>query len=322
MASQTIAEAQQLLQSGQAQNAVNLLGTAAAKGDPDALFMLAELCLVGSVVHRDLPLSRDLFRRSAEAGSHDGAAVYRAFMANGTGAPPDWPKAVELLNAAAATDPSAARELALSADMNLTPDGGPIGTFDGELLASSPEVRLFRNLFTPAECAFLIDVASPKMTPSVVVNPQTGQQVPNPVRTSDGAAFPLAGENPAMHALCRRLAAASGTDVGQGEPLQILRYSPGQEFRPHFDAIHDTDNQRILTFLVYLNDDYEGGETLFLASGLKVKGQTGDGLLFRNADDSGRQDPNAQHAGLPPTAGEKFLASRWIRQRPVLISRT
>jgi prolyl 4-hydroxylase len=322
MVSQSAVEAEQLLRTGQAQDAVSLLGTAAARGDPDALLMLAELCLVGSVVHRDLPLSRDLFRRAAEAGSPDGAAIYRAFVANGTGAPPDWPGAIALLEAAAATDPSAARELALISDMSLTADGAPLDAIKGETLSSSPDVRLFRGLLSPSECDFLIEVAVPRFGPSVVVDPRTGQQVPNPVRTSDGAAFPLAGENPAMHALCCRLAAASGTDVGQGEPLQILRYSPGQEFRPHFDSIHDTDNQRILTFLVYLNDDFEGGETQFLATGLKVKGHKGDGLLFRNADDFGNPDPNAQHAGLPPITGEKFLASRWIRQRPVLVTRT
>ena len=321
MASQIVAEAQQLLQSGQAQSAVNLLGTAASKGDAEALYMLAELCLAGNVVHRDLPLSRDLFRRAAEAGSGEGAAVYRAFVANGTGAPPDWPKAIELLNVAAATDASAARELALIADMRLTSDGAPLDEIKAKPLSSSPEVYLFPGLFSPAECDFLIEVAMPRLGPSVVVDPQTGQQVPNPVRTSDGSAFPLAAENPAMHALCQRLAVASGTDVAQGEPLQVLRYSAGQQYRPHFDAIDGAENQRILTFLVYLNDDFEGGETQFLASGLKVKGQKGDGLLFRNSDDAGRPDPGSQHAGLPPTAGEKFLASRWIRQRPLLVSR-
>jgi prolyl 4-hydroxylase len=322
MASQLIAEAEQMLRSGQAQDAMNLLGTAASKGDPDALFTLAELCLVGQVVHRDLPLARDLFRRAAEAGSPEGAAVYRAFVANGTGASPDWPKAIELLETAAATDPGAAMELALIADMRLTADGGPVAMIEGELLSSSPEVLIFHHLFSPAECDFLIDVALPRLGPSVVVDPATGQQVPNPVRTSESAAFPLAVESPAIHALCRRMASASGTDVAQGEPLQVLRYSPGQQYKPHFDAIERADNQRILTFLVYLNDDFEAGETQFLASGLKVKGRKGDGLLFRNADSSGRPDVNSQHAGLPPTKGVKLLASRWIRQRPVLVSHT
>ena len=322
MASHVVAEAEQLLRMGQAQNAVNLLGTAAAKGDADALLTLAELCLVGQVVHRDLPLSRDLFRRAAEAGSSAGAAVYRAFVANGTGATPDWPKAIELLEQAAKSDPVADQELAIISQMALTADGAPTTRVEGESLSVSPEVQLFRGLFSPAECDFLINASKPKLGPSLVVDPSTGQQVPNPVRTSEAAAFPLATESPAIHALCRRLAAASNTTVGQGEPLQVLRYSAGQEYKPHFDAIDRADNQRILTFLVYLNDDYEGGETEFLATGLKVKGRKGDGLLFRNADDSGRPDPNAQHAGLPPTKGAKLLASRWIRQRPVLVSRT
>ena len=320
MVSQTALQAEEMLRSGQAQNAVNLLGTAASKGDPDALLMLAELCLVGQVVHRDLPLSRDLFHRAAAAGSQAGAAVYRAFVANGTGAPPDWAQAVELLKSAANTDPFASRELALISGMNLGPDGAPLDTFDGELLSPAPEVRMFRGIFSPAECDFLMDEAERRLSPSVVIDPQTRQLVPNPVRTSEGASFPLAVENPAIHALNRRLAAASRTDVAQGEPLQVLKYSAGQEYRPHFDAIDGADNQRILTFLVYLNDDFDGGETFFVSSGLKVKGRKGDGLLFRNADESGRLDPNGQHAGLPPTNGVKFLASRWIRQGPVLVS--
>ena len=111
------------------------------------------------------------------------------------------------------------------------------------------------------------------------------------------------------------MAKASGTNVKQGEPLQVLRYLPGQEYRPHFDALGQTENQRILTLLVYLNEDYEGGGTRFMQSGLTVKGNKGDGLLFRNASDDGRRDLNSQHAGLAVTAGEKFIASRWIRQR-------
>ena len=98
----------------------------------------------------------------------------------------------------------------------------------------------------------------------------------------------------------------------------MLRYSPGQEYRAHLDAIANSENQRILTFLVYLNDDFEGGETEFLATGLKFKGAKGDGLLFRNADASGQPDPGSKHAGLPVLSGEKYLASRWIRERPLL----
>jgi prolyl 4-hydroxylase len=148
-----------------------------------------------------------------------------------------------------------------------------------------------------------------------VVDNRTGRQIQNPVRTSDGAGFPWPLENPAVHALNRRIAAISGTAVDQGEPLQVLRYRPGQEYKSHVDAIPGFDNQRFLTMLVYLNDNYKGGETRFVKTGLSVKGRKGDALLFRNTTPDGRSDPMAEHAGLPVKGGVKLLASRWIRQR-------
>jgi prolyl 4-hydroxylase len=128
--------------------------------------------------------------------------------------------------------------------------------------------------------------------------------------------FPWVSEDLVIHALNRRIAITSGTDVFAGEPLQVLRYSPGQQYRPHLDALPTGDNQRILTMLVYLNEDYEGGETHFTRTGLRFAGSAGDALLFRNATSDGLPDEMAQHAGLPVVRGEKYLASRWIRQRP------
>jgi prolyl 4-hydroxylase len=315
MVEEVVDKARALFASRQLRQGMDLLSQAARNGDAGALEMLAGMALSGEVVNRDLALSRDLYGKAALAGSATAGATYRAFVANGTGGPADWSAATKLLGEAASTDGEAARELNVIGAMKLGGAGEPEGPFPSELLSSSPEVRIFPGLFTPEECDFLIARSAPQLRPSLVVDPQTGRQVPNPVRTSDAIGFPLVSESPAIHALCRRLAKASHTHVKQGEPLQVLRYQPGQEYRPHFDAIGDSDNQRVLTFLVYLNDDYEGGETEFLSTGLKVKGSKGDGLLFRNAKSSGVPDPSAQHAGLPVLAGEKYLASRWIRER-------
>ncbi|HEY0628139.1 MAG TPA: 2OG-Fe(II) oxygenase [Sphingomicrobium sp.] len=315
MTERSVDKARALFGSGLYRQGMDLLSQAARSGDADALEMLASMALSGQIVNRDLPLSRDLFGKAAQAGSASAAETYRAFVANGTGAPADWAAAMKLLDDAARTDANAALERKVIGAMNLGDHGEPRGPFPAEQLSTSPDVRLFPDLFTSAECDFLVERSQPTLQPSLVVDPQTGQHVPNPVRTSDAVGFPLVTESPAIHALCRRLAEASGTHVKQGEPLQVLRYRPGQQYRAHFDAIGDADNQRVLTFLVYLNDDYEGGETEFLATGLKVKGKKGDGLLFRNADASGKPDDRSQHAGLPVTAGEKYLASRWIRER-------
>ena len=153
------------------------------------------------------------------------------------------------------------------------------------------------------------------LQPAVVVDPVSGRQRPDPVRVCDGAGFPWPLENPAIHALNRRLAAASGSAPEQGEPLQVLRYRPGGEYKPHFDAIPGFANPRTMTFLVWLNQDYEGGETFFPTPGLRLKGRAGDAILFRNTGVDGRRDPAAGHAGLPVTAGEKLIASRWIREK-------
>jgi prolyl 4-hydroxylase len=310
-----------LVDSGRAREAVTKLQGLADQGDAEALFILATWFLSGDILRRDLPRSRDLFRRAAEAGHEEAPAVYRAFVANGTGGTAEWKRAVDLLEGAAGVDPQAARQLALIRAMALTRKGDPERVPPAQPLSSAPDVRLFPTLLSPAECDFVVSCAEPMMQPSLVVDPRTGGQIPNPIRTSDGASFPLVLENPAIHALNRRLAAASGTVVSQGEPLQVLRYRPGQQYRAHSDAISGADNQRVLTFLVWLNDDYEGGETAFLETGLEVKGRKGDGLLFRNAAPDGRADPLARHAGLPVTRGSKLLASRWIRARPIDLNR-
>ncbi len=306
--------ARSLLDAGRIQEGLSLLAEAAKQDDADALNALGHLALAGDFVRRDLALSRDLFRRASSAGSIAGAAAFRAFVANGTGAPADWSAAVQLLAEDSSRDPSAKRELELIESMRLSDSGKLLHAFASERVSDSPEVTVFPSLFSDGECDFLVEAALPLLQPSKVVDPVTGKLTANPVRTSDAAAFSLVAESPAIHALCARLAQASGTNVKQGEPLQVLRYLPGQEYRPHFDALGQAENQQILTFLVYLNDGYDGGGTRFMKSGLSVKGSKGDALLFRNADDNAQPDPNSQHAGEPVTAGEKFIASRWIRQ--------
>jgi prolyl 4-hydroxylase len=116
-----------------------------------------------------------------------------------------------------------------------------------------------------------------------------------------------------VNALNRRIAAFSGTSVAQGEPLQLLCYRPGAEYRAHVDALPSEPNQRILTVLVYLSNDYAGGETHFPRAGLSFRGNPGDALIFSNVTGDGRLDPLAIHAGMPVTSGVKWIASRWIR---------
>ena len=308
--------AEALAEAGRLQDAYALLTSPAAAADPEAVFRLALWRLAGQIITRDLARARALFGKAGDLGHPTAAMVHAAFLANGTGGTPDWPGALEFMAGRAAQEPAFREDLALIEAMALTALGDPVSTPAVESLSERPRAARLPALFSPAECAFLIARARPSLAPSLVVDPATGRQRANPVRTSDGMSFPYVEESPAIHALNRRIAAATRTMVTQGEPLQVLRYRPGQEYRPHSDAIAGEANQRILTVLVYLNRDYEGGETRFVQTGLSFKGEPGDALAFWNVDEAGRPDPFAQHAGLPVSAGEKLIASRWIRLRP------
>ena len=263
----------------------------------------------------DAAAAREFLRQSGEHGRLDAAVIYANFLASGIGGPREWQNALAMLRALAKVNRRSARELALIGQMALTADGDPLSVPPAEPICEAPHIVAFRGLFSAAECRYLVEAATPMLTPALIVDVKTGTQKRDPVRISDGCGFTWPLENPAVHALNRRLAAASGTAPEQGEPLQILRYGVGGEYKPHFDSIPGFRNQRALTVLVWLNEEYEGGETWFNEPKLALRGQLGDAVLFRNIGTDGRRDPKTAHAGLPVTAGEKLLASKWIRQR-------
>ncbi len=282
-------------------------------GEARALVTLAEWKWAGAGVPANPPQARALFDRAGAAGDFTAATYATNLMAAGIAGPRDWPAALARLAAEARHDPARREAMALIAAMALNEAGDPQALPPAETLGTAPRATLFPGLFTAAECDYLRARAAPWYQPSVV-NTAGGGQVRDTMRTSDGATIFWLIEDPAVHALNRRLAAVTGTDAAQGEALQILRYRPGQQYRPHLDFVRASDNQRFLTALVYLNHDYDGGETAFIKTGLKVKGRRGDALVFANADAARAPDPLSEHAGLPVTRGTKYLASRWIRE--------
>ena len=307
--SDILGEAHRLARAGRRGEAAALVERAAAAGDPEALFALANWRLYGLNGPRDAAAAHPLLARAAAAG-HVEAARLRAYLtASGTGCAADPDTGLALLGALAAADPVAQRQLALVAAM-------PAPELAPEVLAEDPPVRFLRRLLPAEACDWLIALAAPALRPSVIVDAATGRPKPDPVRTSEGMNFGPAQEDLVVNAVNRRIAAATGTAYECGEPLHVLRYVPGQEYRPHLDALPGVANQRSWTALVYLNDGYEGGETVFPELGLAAKGERGDCLIFRNVDGLGRGDPRARHAGRPVTGGVKWLASRWIRERP------
>jgi prolyl 4-hydroxylase len=299
-----------LWRSGRKQEGLAILANLAAANDPDALFILAELYWTGGPLPRDLGRGRELLRRAGEAGHKLAATGYTNLLAGGVAGERDWPDAVRRLREEAGWDEQRAASLALLEKMDLDDIGDPRALPPFRALSESPRAFLHSAAFTAEECDFLRATAEPTLGPSLVAD-GAGREVRSTIRTSDDTSIFWMREDPATHALNRRLAAMSGTRPDQAEPLLVLRYRPGQEYRPHVDW-DGGENGRVMTALLYLNEDYEGGETLFVKSGLKVKGRKGDVLVFHSVTADGAFDPMSEHAGLPVAAGTKYLASRWI----------
>ncbi|MET1112760.1 MAG: 2OG-Fe(II) oxygenase [Allosphingosinicella sp.] len=309
----TIDQVDRLLAERRFAEAARLLLAGAEAGETEAIFELVHWRIAGNLIRRDLAEARRLLGLAAARDHGASALLHISFVAAGVGGPDNWPAALAALRALSGREAKAAAQLRLIDAMAIDAHGVPGHPLEPRRLGTAPFAAAVRNFMSEAECDYLKTAAEAELRPSVVVDPVTRGTVPHPVRKSDGAVFGVYAEDAVVNALNRRMAALSGTRIDQGEPLQLLRYRPGGEYKPHMDALPAEPNQRVLTMLTYLSDDYEGGETCFPHTGLSFRGGKGDALLFRNAGPDGRADPLSLHAGLPVTKGTKYLASRWIR---------
>ncbi len=193
-----------------------------------------------------------------------------------------------------------------------------------EVLSEDPRIAVLRNLFIPTECQHLIAASAPHLSPSQVVSAE-GKNVKHAMRTSWEMRFEPEYKDMLVWIYERRLARLSNTRPEQGEPLLILRYEPGQEYKTHVDyfdpalagqkKVIEETGQRILTMLTYLSDVAAGGGTEFPKLDIRVDPEPGMTLAFYNVTGDGQPDPRTKHAGLPVEQGTKWLATRWIRDR-------
>jgi prolyl 4-hydroxylase len=190
---------------------------------------------------------------------------------------------------------------------------------------AAPRVILFGGLLAPEECDELIELSRGKLARSSVVNAATGSYEEHPHRTSAGTHF-ARGENDLIRRIEARISELVEIPVERGEPLQILHYQPGGEYKPHFDyfdpaqpgneAVLKHGGQRIATLVMYLNDVEAGGSTVFPEVGLDVLPRRGHAVYFAYTTEEGQLDKRSLHGGSPVSAGEKWIATKWFRQRP------
>ena len=207
-------------------------------------------------------------------------------------------------------------------------DGAPLSLDAGDRKVSvlvtvpEPQIVLFGDFLSESECDFLVETARPRLQRSPTTDMKTGGNELNGVRTSDGMFF-TRGENPVVTLIEARIARLVAWPVERGEALQVLHYRPGTQYEPHYDYFDPAcegapvllarGGQRVATFLMYLREPEGGGETIFPDLGLRVAPKRGSALFF--SYDRPHPSTKTLHGGAPVIAGEKWIATKWMRQQ-------
>jgi prolyl 4-hydroxylase len=181
--------------------------------------------------------------------------------------------------------------------------------------------QIVRDILTRDECREIIENADPKFARSSLV----GIDGPDSSRTSETAW--ISRDDPLARKIFEKACEMTGKDFENCEDLQVVRYKPETFYRAHHDSccenswacknFENQGGQRVGTLLVYLNSEFEDGETHFPKHGdLKMRANPGSGIFFRPLGaEEPKCHPKALHAGLPITSGTKYVCNAWVRER-------
>ncbi len=186
---------------------------------------------------------------------------------------------------------------------------------------ADPEVVVFKNLLSDAECDALMEQAKPRLSTSLTVDVATGDELLHAARTSEGMFFER-GESDVVQRVENRIAKLLRWPVKNGEGLQVLRYSRGGEYLPHYDYFDPVEagtpkllergGQRVATLIMYLQSPEDGGATVFPDLNLQVTPTRGRAVFFSYAEPTAAS--LSLHGGAPVLAGHKWIATKWLRQ--------
>ena len=188
---------------------------------------------------------------------------------------------------------------------------------------NSGEIYEYPNLLSNEECDKIIELSRNKVQRSTVIGDSKKNDI-SEVRTSKNT-FLNNSVDPLMKSIDDRIEKIIGISPEKYEDLQVVHYQPGQFYKAHWDACDPKQDPRCVedykkgglrfaTFIIYLNDDMEGGETEFPLMNRKISPEKGKGVLFFDLEDNLTERRElSKHAGLPPTSGEKWMCNKWIR---------
>ena len=183
------------------------------------------------------------------------------------------------------------------------------------------DLKEINNFVLDVEINELLRLANSKLRKSEVL----GENSPNDYRVAEDC-WLYEFESPVVRIVREKIANIVSIPVSHMEQINLVRYNVGGEYKTHHDFFHpNTDyyekcikqgGQRTKTALIYLNDDFKGGETNFPTINKRVTPEKGKLIIWNNTDESGNLIYESLHAGLPVIEGIKYIGVIWIRQNP------
>ena len=179
------------------------------------------------------------------------------------------------------------------------------------MLPTYPKPVIIENFLSEKERIHIKQRAESKLEVSTV---DKDRRVNEQIRKSETAW--LSTEDPIVKSVVERCISRTDRPIENCEQLQVLRYKPGGHYKPHQDVFYEDKNKRVHTFILALNDEYEGGETSFPNIKEKYKLRAGDALFFDTLDNYGLDTSDALHGGQPVKSGEKWVCNLWVHKYP------
>lgn len=286
------------------------LAEEANAGSPEASYLLAVFIAAGYGIAQDLKGALGHLQRAAEGGQRAAQTELAALVGN-------W-RLVRDIAAGKANRPDAWSQLRAAVDI-----AGWLRIPEGRIFSEQPRIATVKDYLSAPACEWLVALGRSNLKAAQVYDAETGDLRNDSNRNNSAAQLDVERIDIFTAFLRARIAALANVSVAGLETSQILHYRVGEQFAEHYDFLdpgnpgHARDiavhGQRALTVLIYLNDDYEGGDTAFPALARSFKGRKGDALVFWNLTPDGSPDYRTAHIGTAPTRGEKWIFSQWIR---------
>ncbi len=316
------------------------LKKSAKSGDLHALAQLGVNYLIGHQVSRDVNRGFKDIRKAAQKGEIASQTLLATLYAAGMGTAENWGKAYDwLIIAAQNGDPRAINQVVYFVPdlqdpstkrtwqdvRNLLDCIDDENKSDATTHHTEPKIQTQENFLDSKTCAYVMKASRPYLKQAYVNDAASGAIFDSSRTNSAMSFFPLENDL-VIQKVNKKIATFLKHPTANGEPLSVLHYKSGQTYRDHYDFFNPefpahtphlkAGGQRVKTLLVYLNDEYTGGETNFPKLDWKYRGQPGTAVTFENVNSKGELLVNSLHSGLPPETGEKWIISKWLKDQP------